>query len=147
LSAGGEGAQTSQAGEEKVQGTRASICLCLRLLSLIFQSFPFQVPGQPTRPSTTACNFISQVALLVKNSCQCRRGKRLRFHPWVGKIPWRRAWQPTVVLACQCRRGKRLRFHPWVGKIPWRRTWQPTAVFLGFPGGSDGKGFACKVGD
>ena len=21
--------------------------------------------------------------------------KRLRFNPWVGKIPWRRAWQPT----------------------------------------------------
>ena len=50
-------------------------------------------------------------------------------------------------LACQCRRGKRLRFHPWVGKIPWRRAWQPTAVFLGFPGGSDDKGFTCKVGD
>ena len=21
----------------------------------------------------------------------------LRFHPWVGKIPWRREWQPTPV--------------------------------------------------
>ena len=19
------------------------------------------------------------------------------LHPWVGKIPWRRAWQPTIV--------------------------------------------------
>ena len=28
-------------------------------------------------------------------SCQCRRHKRLRFNPWVGKIPWRRAWQST----------------------------------------------------
>ena len=27
-------------------------------------------------------------------TCQCRRYKRLRFDPWVGKIPWRRAWQP-----------------------------------------------------
>ena len=26
---------------------------------------------------------------------QCRRPK---FNPWVGKIPWRRAWQPTPVL-------------------------------------------------
>ena len=26
---------------------------------------------------------------------QCRRHKRCRFDPWVGKIPWRRAWQPT----------------------------------------------------
>ena len=24
-------------------------------------------------------------------------------------------------------------------KIPWRRDWLPTPVFLGFPGGSDGK--------
>ena len=23
--------------------------------------------------------------------------KRLGFDPWVGKIPWRRAWQPTPV--------------------------------------------------
>ena len=27
--------------------------------------------------------------------CQCRRCKRSEFGPWVGKIPWRRAWQPT----------------------------------------------------
>ena len=27
--------------------------------------------------------------------CQCRRHKRHRFCPWVGKIPWRRVWQPT----------------------------------------------------
>ena len=30
-------------------------------------------------------------------ACQCRRPKRCRFDPWVGKIPWRRAWQPTPV--------------------------------------------------
>ena len=28
-------------------------------------------------------------------ACQCRRTKRLGFHPWVRKIPWRRAWQPS----------------------------------------------------
>jgi len=26
--------------------------------------------------------------------CQCRR---LRFDPWVRKLPWRRKWQPTPV--------------------------------------------------
>ena len=30
-------------------------------------------------------------------TCQCRRHKRHRFDPWIGKIPWRRAWQPTPV--------------------------------------------------
>ena len=29
--------------------------------------------------------------------CQCKRCKRPGFDPWVGKIPWRRAWQPTLV--------------------------------------------------
>ena len=30
-------------------------------------------------------------------ACQCRRHKRCRFNPWVGKIPWKRKWQPTPV--------------------------------------------------
>ena len=29
-----------------------------------------------------------------EHTCQCRRPG---FDPWVGKIPWRRAWQPTPV--------------------------------------------------
>ena len=29
-----------------------------------------------------------------ESACQCRR---YRFDPWVRKIPWRRAWQPTQV--------------------------------------------------
>ena len=32
-----------------------------------------------------------------ESTCQCRRHKRLRFDSWVGKIPWRRKWQPTPV--------------------------------------------------
>ena len=27
-------------------------------------------------------------------ACRCRR---VRLYPWVQKIPWRRAWQPTPV--------------------------------------------------
>ena len=32
-----------------------------------------------------------------KPTCQCRIRRRHRFSPWVGKIPWRRAWQLTPV--------------------------------------------------
>ena len=32
-----------------------------------------------------------------KPVCQCRRHKRWDFDPWVGKILWRRARQPTSV--------------------------------------------------
>ena len=30
-----------------------------------------------------------------ESACQCWRHKRCGFDPWVGKILWRRAWQPT----------------------------------------------------
>ena len=39
-------------------------------------------------------HWASLVAQMVKNCLRCRR---LGFDPWVGKIPWRRAWQPTSV--------------------------------------------------
>ena len=30
-------------------------------------------------------------------ACQCRRYERCGFDLWVGKIPWRKSWQPTPV--------------------------------------------------
>ena len=30
-------------------------------------------------------------------ACQCRRRKRYRFHPRVGRMPWRREWEPTPI--------------------------------------------------
>ena len=42
--------------------------------------------------------WASQAALAVKNiPASAGRHKRGRFDPWVGKIPWGRAWQPTPV--------------------------------------------------
>ena len=38
-------------------------------------------------------------------------------------------------------------FDSWVGKIHCRSDRLPTPVFLGLPGGSDGKEFACNAGD
>ena len=37
-------------------------------------------------------------------ACQCRR---LRFDPWVGKIPWRRAWQLIPVFLPRELHGQR----------------------------------------
>ena len=41
--------------------------------------------------------WASQVALVGKNPPARAGDMRLGFHPWVGKILWRRAWQPTPV--------------------------------------------------
>ena len=46
---------------------------------------------------------------------QCRRHRRHGFNPWVGKIPWRRAWQPTPVFFPGGSHGQR----SLVGCSPW----------------------------
>ena len=40
-------------------------------------------------------------------ACQCRRYMRCRFNPWVWKISWRRAWQPTPVFLPGRSQGQR----------------------------------------
>ena len=55
------------------------------------------------------CQDIFQVVLVVKNpGCQFRRHMRCRFNPWVRKISWRRARQPTPIFLpgeCQGQRS------------------------------------------
>ena len=34
-----------------------------------------------------------------ESACQSWRHRRCRFNPWVRKIPWRRKWHPTSILA------------------------------------------------
>ena len=61
---------------------------------------------------------------------------RLRFDPWVGKIPWRKAWQPTPVFLPAESHGQRSQvgYNPfwwtesWVGPV---QTWAGALVTLG----------------
>ena len=48
-------------------------------------------------------------------ACQCRRCKWCRFDSWVGKLPWRRAWQPTPVFLPGESNGQRslVDYSPW----------------------------------
>ena len=49
-----------------------------------------------------------------ESACQC---SRCRFSPWIGKMPWKRKWQPTpVLLPGKCHGQKSL-----VGYSPWGR--------------------------
>ena len=50
-----------------------------------------------------------------RTCCQCRRRKGPGFNPWVGKILWRREWQPTPVFMPGKSLGKRI----LVGYSPW----------------------------
>ena len=48
-------------------------------------------------------------------ACQCRRYKRCWLDPWIRKIPWKRAWQPTPVFLPGEFHGRR----SLVGYSPW----------------------------
>ena len=70
------------------------------LLTLSNNGLSFRIPGDYSRPShaKTLINGGFPGGTSGKEpSCQCRRHKRCGFNPWVGKILWRRAWQPTPV--------------------------------------------------
>ena len=62
----------------------------------------------------------SQVALVVKNLPANAGDMRHGFDPWVGKIPWRRAWQPTPVFSPGEPQGQRslAGYSPWGRKEP-----------------------------
>ena len=53
-----------------------------------------------------------------ESTCQCRRRRRLKFDPWVGKILWRRKWQPTPVFLLGESHGQRslAGYSPWSHK-------------------------------
>ena len=59
--------------------------------------------------------MLPSCAIGKEPACQSRRPKRCRFYPWVGKIPWRRAWQPTPVFLPGESRGQR----SLTGYSPW----------------------------
>ena len=73
--------------EEKLMGI--PWCNC-KLVTISFFEIPPLFLGFPDGASVKESTY------------QCRRCKRLRFNrwfnPWIGTIPWRRAWQPTLVL-------------------------------------------------
>ena len=92
-----------------------------------------------------------------ESACQ---GRRCSFDPWVGKIAWRRKWQPTPVFLPGKFHGQRslVGYSPWgqtgqAGAITWshysitcftfsydriwRWQWHPTPVLL--PGKSHGR--------
>ena len=56
-----------------------------------------------------------QVVLVVKNPPAKAGNKRHRFDPWVRKVPWRRAWQPTPVFLPGESHGQRslAGYGPW----------------------------------
>ena len=85
----------------KLSNTRLSTCSLFPLVTL-----------RSTRgPAFRASGWLSR----KESSRPCKRCTRLRFNPWVGKIPWRRKWQPIPVFLPEKSHGQRslADYSPW----------------------------------
>ena len=53
-----------------------------------------------------------------ESACQCKRRKRLKFDPWVWKIPQSRKWHPTPIVLPGKFHGQRslAGYSPWAIK-------------------------------
>ena len=89
------------------------------------QKAPKDTLSQPQsflQPRCCAVNYMERAALasLVAQTVKCLQCRRPRFNPWVGKIPWRRKWQPTPVILPGKSHGQRslVGYSPWGHKEP-----------------------------
>ena len=91
-------------------------------------SFAYSPDGWIHSPDLKSA-YLSGLPWWLRWESICLQCRRPGFNPWVGKIPWKRKWQPTPVFLP----GK---FHGWkslVGYSPWgRRVGQDWATSLSF---------------
>ena len=83
-------------GRRERKRDRVCVCVC------VVQNEAREGGARAHSLVATLRSFVSDLGLPRWHSdkeppCQCRRHKRCGFSPWVGKIPWSRAWQPTPV--------------------------------------------------
>jgi len=92
----------------------SSFCSTVRLANRMVPGALWDGPFVPVRTllSPWKCHFTKPIPFLISSvfklgaspvtqqlriCLQCRSHKRRRFDPWVEKMPWMRAWQPTTV--------------------------------------------------
>ena len=104
--------------------SKASILRCSAFF-IVQLSHPYMQPLTPQIKLFVLCSFdtdyrsthlaIPGSARGKEPTCLCRGHKRHMFDPWVGKISWRRPWQPIPVFLSGEFHGQR----SLVGYSPW----------------------------
>ena len=60
-------------------------------------TLPWKIPQTEEPDGLQSRGFIIGLPRWLNAKESACQHRRLRFYPWVGKIPWRRKWQPTPV--------------------------------------------------
>ena len=97
----------------------------LRLSSFNLPHIPLQEQSLQNRGYTSVYRLPSWLSG-KEPTCQCRSCRRRGFNPWIGKLPWRRKWQPTPVFLPGKSHGQRI----LAGYSPWGRKEPDTAERL-----------------
>ena len=94
-------------------------CFCLTECNYPLYKWSTLTSPREERHKISKLNVsISGSSLVVqKAESVCLQCRRPGFDPWIGKIPWRRKWQPTPVLLP----GKFHGLRSLVGYSPWGR--------------------------
>ena len=110
-----QGARWCQNRESRASLVVQQLRICLTMQGTQIRSL---VQEDPTcRGATKPVHRNSGGTSGKEPTCQPRRHGRRRVNPWVGKIPWRRAWQPTPVFLPGESHGQR----SLAGQSPWDR--------------------------
>ena len=93
-------------GTPEIYSDRSEFCWCILILHWFQLGFPRRLSGW---------------RICLKGRRHGRRG----FSPWVGKIPWRRKWQSTLVFLSGESHGQRslVDYSPKGCKETWLRDW------------------------
>ena len=137
------------------------ICLChllwlclsvLRIIDLELEIFSDVVSSHQL---ICLSKLINLSILSYSDQLRCQYNLYFTSHPWYSQykswskwIMIREVW--TFLVAQLVKNPPAMQetlVWFWVGKIPWKRNRLPTPVFMGFPGGVDGKVSACNAGD
>ena len=92
-------------------------CLCGPSTGTSYQTWGEKIKSYCLDPFITSWprTWLPQLAQLYRICLQCRRCRKRRFNPWLGKILWKRAWQPTPVFLPGESHGQRnlAIYSPW----------------------------------
>ena len=75
-------------------------------------------------------SICTEASLVAQWQKVCGQFRRHRSHPWVGKIPWRREWQPTPVFLPgeSCGQRSLVGYSPWGHRV--RYNWATSLSFF-----------------
>ena len=105
-------------------------------LSLIWKTGHILCLPAPSSVFALHCGNVMGLPQWLSRSRTHLQCRRCRFNPWVRKISWKRAWQPTPVFLPGESHGQRslVGFGPWRHKesdtLKWLSTWKMFYIYI-----------------